>query len=50
MIDISSEQQRILLENGTVKNWQITVYDSNGDPEFTIPTDKMVDNSLSTDP
>jgi hypothetical protein len=47
MIDISSEQQRILLENGTVKNWQITVYDNNGHPEFTIPTDKMVDNSLS---
>ena len=47
MIDISSEQQQILLANGTVKNWQIVVYNSDDEPEFTIPTEKMVDNSLT---
>lgn len=47
MIDISSEQQRILLENGVIKNWQIVVYDSNDEPDFIIPTEKMVDGSLS---
>ena len=47
MIDISSEQKRILLENGVIKNWQIVVYNDNDEPIDTIPTEKMVDNSLS---
>ena len=47
MINISTEQQRILLENGVIKNWQIIVYNSNNEPISTIPTEKMVDNSLS---
>ena len=46
MIDLSSEQKRILLESGVQKTWQITVYDDSG-PAFTIPTSKMVDDSIS---
>ena len=46
MIDISSEQKRILLENGVIKNWQIVVYEDN-EPAYTIPTQNMVDDSLS---
>ena len=46
MIEISSEQQRILLENGVTKNWQIVVYEDN-EPAYIIPTENMVDDSLS---
>ena len=46
MIEISSEQKRILLENGVIKNWQIVVYENN-EPVYTIPTANMVDDSLS---
>ena len=46
MIEISSEQKRILLENGVNKNWQIMIYDGN---EYitTIPIGCMVDSSLA---
>ena len=46
MIEISSEQKRILLENGVNKNWQIMIYDGN---EYitTIPISCMVDSSLA---
>lgn len=46
MIEISSEQKRILLENGVNKNWQIMVYDGN-EYVTTIPIGCMVDSSLA---
>ena len=46
MIEFTLDQQRILLDSSIRKTWEITVIDSNGNT-FTIPTDKMVDDSIS---